>query len=273
MEGYLPPKTISYCVNSVLADLDETSKRHYQKFLHYGIQGYRRLNIGNLIDTTIKTVALEVDQNTNTACLPDDYISFLKVGFSCHGYIVNLDYNSDLRMQLSNDIFPDACDCKDELGQCVAVLNNTDGQGIDWSGFPFFSSIWYYNSYWRNGQYNAGFYGRGAGHYRSSYIIDGNKREIQFSSYFRADFVILEYLSTGIEDGDAFIPEDVVPVITNYIHWKRCLHDPNISKGEAQYWERLYKQEARGLMARKAALSSWDWVNKWRNTFIASPKR
>ena len=28
MEGYLPPKTISYCVNSVLADLDETSKRH-----------------------------------------------------------------------------------------------------------------------------------------------------------------------------------------------------------------------------------------------------
>lgn len=263
------PYTLSYCVDSVLADLGETNKRHYQKYMHYAIQGFRRLNLGNMVDTTIRTVQLEIDENTNTAQLPPDYVDFLKVGYSCRGTIINLDYSDSLRFELSNELFPDACECQDQLNQCqqYAISPNSG------FAFPFVSSIWYYNSFWRNGQYVGGIYGQGAGVYRNAYRIDKNKWQIQFDSYITADFVILEYISNGIDCGDAVIEETLIPAITAYVHWKAALHDPNRNRLEARMYEDIWKREARGVMARRSALSAWDWRNTYRKTLIATPKR
>lgn len=267
MERY----TLSYCVNSVLADMDETSKRHYQKFLHYAIQGYRRLNLGNMVDTTIKTAKLDVDLNTRTAKLPADYVDFLKVGYSCNGVIINLDYNDELMLELSDDAFPDACECQDTLNQCQELCSNI-GTG-DVSGYPLLSTIWYYTPYYHNNQYTAGFYGVGAGRCRNAYRINKEKWQIQFDSYIRADYVIMEYRSNGIDCGDAYIEESLIPAITAYIHWKAALHDNTKNRLEAQMFERLWKQEVRGVMARKAALTSWDWVQLWRRSMRQMPKR
>jgi hypothetical protein len=260
---------LNYCVQSVLADLDETSSRHYQKFLHYAIQGYRRLNLGNLTTTNIKTAVLEVDSNTKTACLPNDYVNFLKIGYSCHGTIINLDYSDELRFQISDDMFPAACDCQDELNQCQQLVS----QGVDVSAYPFYSDFWYYNSYWNSGQFKAGYYGQGAGKYRNAYRINKEKWEIQFDSYIKADFVVMEYLSNGIECGESVIDETLIPAITAFIHWKRCLHDSGINRLEAQMWERQWMKEVRGVAARQSAMTAYDWVNKYRHTLKQTPKR
>lgn len=263
------PYTISYCVESVLADLGETSRRHYQKFLHYGIQGFRRLNLGNMVDTTIKTAMLDIDPNTKTANLPDDYVDFLKVGYSCNGMIINLDYSDKLRFELSDNVFPDACDCQDELNQCQQYAYAPN----DGFAYPFATSVWFYNSYWRNGQFNAGIYGQGAGVYRNAYRINKEKWQVQFDSYIKADFVIMEYISNGIDCADACIEESLIPAITAYIHWKAALYDPVKNRLEAQMYERLWKQEVRGVIARKSAMSAWNWRQAWRETLNAQPKR
>lgn len=270
METY----TLSYCVNSVLADLDETSKRHYQKFLHYAIQGYRRLNLGNLVETSIKTVKLDIDSNTKTACLPNDYVDFLKVGYSCGGVIINLDYNSDLMHGLSDVEFPDSCDCQDTLNQCQQLALSGELQtGYGYPNLPWLNSYWYYSPYYHNGQWVGGAYGLGAGRMRNSYNINKSKWEIQFDSYIKADFVIMEYISNGIDCGDAYIDSTLIPAITSYIHWRAVLHGPNKNRLEAKMLEDIWKKEARGLMARAAALSSWDWLQTWRKSLIAIPKR
>lgn len=265
-----PIYSIDYCVNSVLADLGETSKRHYQKFLNFGIQGYRRLNLGNMVAPTIKTAVLEIDNNTKTAQLPDDYVSYLKVGYSCHGTIINLDYSDELRFGISNDVFPDACQCQDELNQCQQIAGS--GQGQD-GGFPYLSNYFYYASYFRNGTYVAGFYSYGAGVYRNAYRINTDTWQIQFDSYIKADFILLEYISNGIENGNAFIEETHIPAITAYIHWKAALHDQTKNRLEAQMLERQWKQEVRGVIARQAALGEWDWRNTYRKTLRQTPKR
>lgn len=271
METTSPVYSLSYCVNSVLADLDETSNRHYLKFMNYAIQGFRRLNLANTIPTNIKTAKLDIDSATKTAPLPQDYVSFLKVGVSCGGYIINLDYSDELKLQLTDQLDP--CDCLNELNQCQQAITANSGGEPNWSGFPFYSSVWYYNSFWRNNQFQAGYYGAGAGHYRNAYRIDLAKCEIQFGITTPFDYVIMEYISNGIECGDGIIPESVVPAIQSYIHWKRCSFDNKINRLEAQMHKRQFEQEVRGVMARKAALTSWDWKQAWRNSITAMPKR
>lgn len=265
--------TISYCVNSVLADRNETSKVHYQKFLHYGIQGFRRLNLGNVVDTSIKTAKLEIDHNTNTAQLPDDYVNYLKIGYSCHGVIINLDLSTDLRFQLSNDIFPSACDCESELNQCQDAAQMGGTLSGDVTAYPFFNTYWYYATHFHNGQVTAGWYGYGAGRYRNSFRINKEKWQVQFDSYIKGDFVIMEYQSTGIDNGDAYIDETLIPAITAYIHWQAALHDTTKNRLEAQMFERIWKQELRGVVARQAALDSWTWIQTWRKSIQATPKR
>lgn len=266
--------TLSYCVNSVLADLDETSKRHYQKFLHYAIQGYRRLNLGNLVETSIKTAKLDIDTNTKTACLPNDYVQFLKVGYSCGGTIINLDYNASLMNQLSDAIYPDACECQDMLNQCQQLAMSGELQtGYGYPNLPWLNSYWYYSPYYHSGQYVSGYYGLGAGRMRNSYNINKEKWEIQFDSYIKADYVIMEYISNGVDCGDAYIEESLIPAITAYIHWKAILHDPTKNRLEARMFEDMWKRESRGVIARKAALTSWDWTQTWRRSINALPKR
>jgi len=269
IDGYYD---LDYCVNSVLADMGETSKRHYQRFLNYAVEAYRRLNLGNMVAPTIKTVKLDIDSNTKTAQLPDDYVDYLKVGYSCGGIIINLDYNDDLRFELSNDIFPDACDCESELNQCQ-LLTQQQGLGQDFGGYPFYSNYWYYASYWHNGQYTAGYYGYGAGHFRNAYRINKEKWQIQFDSYIKADFVILEYTANGLANGNAPIEETHIIAIKNYIQWRNCLNDPTKNRLEAQLWERMWKQEVRGIIARASALTAHDWRQTYRRTLIATPKR
>ena len=272
MQENAPPYySIDYCVNSVLADMNETSKRYYLRFLNYGIEGYRRLNLGNMVSPSIKTCVLEIDHATKTAQLPNDYVDFLKIGYSCHGTIVNLDYAPDLRLELSNDIFPSACDCQDELNQCQQLIGG--GLGQDFGGYPFYSNYWYYGSYWHNGQYTAGFYGYGAGVYRNAYNINKEKWQVQFDSYIKADFVVMEYVSNNIANGNAYIDETHIIAIKNYIQWRAALNDPTKNRLEAQLWERMWKSEVRGIIARQSALTAWDWRNTARKSFIATPKR
>lgn len=270
IDGYYD---LDYCVNSVLADMGETSKRHYQKFLNYAVEAYRRLNLGNMVAPSIKTAKLDIDSNTKTAQLPDDYVDFLKVGYSCHGVIINLDYNDDLRFELSNDVFPDACDCQDQLNQCEDAALMGGSLAGDITAYPFFNTIWYYASYFHNGQVTAGYYGYGAGTFRNAYRINKEKWQIQFDSYIKADFVILEYTSNSLANGNAPIEETHIIAIKNYIQWRNCLNDPTKNRLEAQLWERMWKQEVRGIIARQSALTAHDWVACYRKTLVAVPKR
>ena len=192
------------------------------------------------------------------------FVNFIKIGYSCYGTIINLDSNPELR--LSGE--PDACGCQEDAEQCQYIAKGFVGiTGVytgDW---------WYYNSFWHNNQFVGGLYGLGAGTLRNSYRIDWHKNQIQFDSYIEADYVILEYIATGLNDGDAVIQEDVVPCITNYIHWKRVSFDTKINRLEAQMWKRNWEQEVKGLAARNNALTVHDWRQIWRKSMKQIPKR
>lgn len=108
---------------------------------------------------------------------------------------------------------------------------------------------------------------------RNAYNINKEKCEIQFDSYIKADYVIIEYISNGIDCGDAYIDESLIPAITAYIHWKAVLHDTTKNRLETRMFEDMWKREVRGVMARAAALTAWDWRQIWHSSLVAIPKR
>lgn len=138
----MEPYTLDYVINTCLMDIGETSTRYKQQFLNYAIQGYRRLNLAGLMPTT-KTVLLDIDANTNTATLPDDYIQYNKVGIcvGCGdkgiGGFINLCYNPNICSNIQ-DTELDTCGCAETF---VTEANNvgcgcTDGMQ-EWWYFPY----------------------------------------------------------------------------------------------------------------------------------------
>lgn len=229
------------------------------------------MNLGNLVDNNIKTVRLEIDHNTNSAELPSDYINYYKVGISCGGVILNMDASDALQIPIT----PDPCDCKNDFEQCRNLLAN--GGGYDSSVLPASLgawNYWYYTPYYHNGQYTAGFYGQGAGTFRGAFRIDATNGRIIFDSYVnKIDFVVMEYQSNGLGDCDTVIEETVIPALKAYLHWQRCLFSSDNSRLEAQNWKKIWEQEVRGVVARQAAMTKHEWINTYRHTLRATPKR
>ena len=303
--------TLDYCCNSVLADLGLPKGKEYIRFLKWGVDGFRRLNLAGQLPT-IKSATLAIDPHTMTARIPDDFVSLIKLGVCCHGHLINFDIDNSLCLRKPNQI--NTCPCTaEEINQTINQYCGCDGEdmtgefynanpnsnlpvskpagmcggdtmygnstnaGPEWDGVSE-SSSWYYPFYsrWHNGQYTAGFYGMGAGFRRGGYMLNLEANLIQFDCQIRRlDEVVLEYVSTGIDEtGNAIIPQGAIGAICAYIHERRCLMSKDaVDKQMAGTWNRKWTNEATALVKRNEALSYDEWVLLFRTYNYQTPKR
>lgn len=263
--------TLDYCVNMVLADIGETSTRYKQQYLNYAIAGFRRLNLAGMMPTT-KTVLLDIDQNTNTAILPDDYVDYLKVGLcvGCQGKgiggFVNLTYNPNICDNLQADFINSGCECtQDSLITDIANVSCgcTDGM-----------NAWGYYPYWYNGGWYDGAYGYGSGQYRGGYNIFPEQNKIAFDSFITGEKVLLEYMSNGMAGAGTLVPEGAVGCITTWIHYQRSLHSADrTTRLDIVPYKQAFNAEYTGFRARHASMTLWDWKETYLQSFSQSVKR
>jgi hypothetical protein len=189
------------------------NQKHFMKFFQWATNGYREMNKANVIQSTIKSVNLPLNE-FNEAILPGDYYDYIKIGLCCHGYIVNFDKNDSICLERK------APCCIEDIKCCMDTVNN--GNAYLW----FFGNSWQwgYMPYQHNGQFTAGYYGRGEGFYHGGYRIDAEKGVIKFDKCVRAEHVVLEYQSSGgIEQGNAFVPDMCIEALRHYVQWQRCM--------------------------------------------------
>ncbi len=256
--------TLDYVVNACLADTGETSTRYKQQFLNYAVQGFRRLNLAGMMPTN-KTVVLDIDPNTNTAVLPDDYIDYIKIGLcvGCGskgaGHFVNLTFNPNICNNAQADFFNDGCECNEQ--SIITDMNNvacgcTDGM-----------AAWWYYPYWYGGVAYDGAYGYGAGNYRGGYNIFPEERKIAFDSYVTGEKVIMEYTSNGMAGIGTIVPEGAIGTLRAYVHWQRVMFSADTrTRLAVQPFKQLFDMEFKGFRARNAAITLHDW----KETYYAS---
>lgn len=262
-------KNLDYCVNTVLAELNDYSTTNYQKYLQLAIRGYRQLRLFTL--PSIKVEYLTVNTDNNTVDLPYDFVDYTKVGLCRGGTVVTLSLNESLCLPRAT------CKCGDSLS---SVLNSTGTP--DESILQNFFSVqgsafnygYFFASHFRNGQYVGEMYGMGGGFNEAYFRIDKQRHQIAFSDAIQGGEIVLEYISNGIEaDGSAVIPVQAVETVIAYIHWQRLWHNPKVPMNEKILKKENYIEEETMLRHFEFAPTIDEIMDTFYASYKSSPKR
>ena len=223
----LTPKTagyvnLSYCVAQVLADLQDYSDRHIERFTQWAIRAYTDANLFNSVN--VEVVYLEPDDNgiIDISGLTD-YVDYVKVGMPVNGKIWVLSKNTKILPR------------RDELdADQEALIFSSQSYDLD------VGSSYTFADHYVNGAFCSGLFGLGGGFSRSYFNIDLEKMQIQLDTALPRNQIILEYISTGVKaSGATLIPRSAVEYVIAYIHWQNKQHDPMVDR----FTKREYKQE------------------------------
>lgn len=258
------PKSAWYIVQQCMADIDMQNQKHALKFFQWTLNGFRELNKANLVQNAVKSTVLILDEN-NEAFLPADYYDYVKVGICINGYLINYDYNDTICLDRRK-----TC-CEAEEIQCT--INNVWGGTANWWWGNDWQ--WGYMPYQHNGQFTAGYYGRGEGFYHGGYRIDHEKGKIVFDRFVKCEHVVLEYVSSGgIESGNVFIPDILIEPLRMYVHWQRCLFSfQQFERSQSEEFRRRYQREVKRVVAKINGLTSQDILSIFRSSIMQLPKR
>ena len=277
---------LKYVVANVMLKGNTIDEREFIVLLKHAINGYRKLNLHNIITTAVKSERIAVDPSTNTANLPDDYMEWHKVG-AVHKFwrqnngngvnagwcerVINLDYNEDI-LHLGEDIQTVECTCenfeRDMLGNDQLAEGRVNNDPAQYG----FEQWLYFAPRVNNGQYTAGIYGATSHVYRGSFVVDVRNRVIRFGSFMRhCKEILMQYRSTGISDmGEALITQESIPALIAWVNWQ-----DNAEKKD-KYWTTYYMQqfqnEAMQLAMNVDGLREKDIYTIMRESYRQSPK-
>jgi len=256
----LTPKTagfvnLSYCVNQVLADIEDYSGRRIEKCTQLAIRAFTDANIFNSIN--VEVVYLEMDANgiVDISGLTD-FVDYSKIAIMVNGKYWILNSNEKIgfvREELDDDE--------------AALIFKTGSPSIEvGSGYVF-------ADHYINGTFRTGLFGMGGGFSRSYFRFDMEKMQIQFDTALPRNQIVLEYISTGIKDsGATLVPKSAVEYIIAYIHWQLKQHDSQIDR----FTKREYKQE---FLERENMMTEFnlrfrkeDYLQSLLSTYKQTPK-
>jgi len=260
---------LEYVVHSVLMDLDDPTLHFYKKYLQYAIIGLEQLNL--FTGDQVKVAYLKFNQDTKTVDLPNDYITYTKIGYNDGGVISLFGLNNSLMLARKPD------DCGNPMNENTTNCgeSTTSGSGNQLSNLILPYSGYYYAPHYRNGQFVGELYGGAGGrHNDGEFRIDKTNRKIVFNSEVQVSEIILEYKSSGVsDDGSTCIPREYVPALKAFIHWQRRRYKDKVSRGEKNALRQEYYDAFEQLKNLNLSFTLREFLDSTRGSYKQTPKR
>lgn len=197
MEKYLPLKQV------VAEYLDQTQKsiKDFDRCWVIAFRALRHINFS--VAAEPKSCRLPVNAN-KTVDLPADYKALSKIGVvNDKGEILPVAHNAGLSIFRDNN--------PNRLTQLFSSISSTDPVVIP-------NSL--YLNFYDNGSYSH-LFGVGGGLITyGEYRLDERNNVIVLNEDFAYSDIIIEYISSPIEDGDYMVPECLSEAIIAFIEWK-----------------------------------------------------
>ena len=221
--GYV---NLDYVVQSVMVSLKQSSFHNYQRLLHFTAEGFTELNMFTM--NNIKVAYLPVNSNL-TVDLPEDFISYVKIGIEIGGRVWTLGLDSNIALPRKVD------KCGNTLAQVISCSNDSDISSVSPLGGFLFAA------HYRNGNYVGELYGMGGGFNVAYYTLDMERRQIVLTSDVPQSEIILEYRSSGVmADGSSVVPRQAVKALKAYVLWQLIENDPRVPMNLKQRNEQQY---------------------------------
>lgn len=220
---------------------------YYIQFLVYAAQGLKEIAFDDRI-LTARYKCLAVDQTSNTAELPNDYLDYTRVQVRVGQHVVPLvednslqlvpNYNSDFEIQ--------------PYSEGVAEPSaNTSGYYTTGYASPYW---WVVN--WNSWGENTGRMFGGVGGYSDTFKVNKARNEIKINENLCVGEVVLEYISNGMDaDSATHIDAYAQFAIEKFAMWQFKEHNRTYSVGEAQVAKQDYENERKVLRARLNGLT------------------
>ncbi len=230
---------------------NEKSLTNLERYLQIAIEGYSQMQLFTM--NTINVEYLQVDQNTNSALLPPDFLTMTKIGVNLRGKIWTLTLNNNITIPKPESI------CDEPIERVTSDTTITGG--------------YLFAPHYRNGAFVDTLYGLGGGFNVAYYRIDMENRVIYFDGRVPNNEVILEYKGTGVKAGGALIPRQAVPALKAYIYWKAIAKDTRLAMGERNLAKMEYYEELHELKQFEWSFTMDEYLDAMYLTMSQGPKR
>jgi hypothetical protein len=203
--------TIDSVINDYI-DESEQSVHKYAKLYNIAVRGMEKLGLDFFYK--IRTVKIPIDTTNYTAQLPNDYISYTKIGvLNSVGEIIPLKFNN--KMTYYADQQPD---------RLALTQDNTLATWYQ-SDMP----LWF--NYW-DGYGFQNIYGLPSGSpFVGSFNIDDSNGVVLLNQYFFYSYLMIEYLSSGNPDEPFRIPIQFREALLSFLAWRDIASMPSTRKG------------------------------------------
>ena len=203
--------TIDSVINDYI-DESEQSVHKYAKLYNIAVRGMEKLGLDFFYK--IRTVKIPIDTTNYTAQLPNDYISYTKIGvLNSVGEIIPLKFNN--KMTYYADQQPD---------RLALTQDNTLATWYQ-SDMP----LWF--NYW-DGYGFQNIYGLPSGSpFVGSFNIDDSNGVVLLNQYFYYSYLMIEYLSSGNPDEPFRIPIQFREALLSFLAWRDIASIPSTRKG------------------------------------------
>ena len=203
--------TIDSVINDYI-DESEQSVHKYAKLYNIAVRGMEKLGLDFFYK--IRSVKIPIDTTNYTAELPNDYISYTKIGvLNSVGEIIPLKFNN--KMTYYADQQPD---------RLALTQDNTLATWYQ-SDLP----LWF--NYW-DGYGFQNIYGLPSGSpFVGSFNIDDANGVVLLNQYFYYSYLMIEYLSSGNPDEPFRIPIQFREALLSFLAWRDIASMPNTRKG------------------------------------------
>jgi len=203
--------TLDSVINDYI-DESEQSVHKYTKLYNIAVRGMEKLGLDFFYK--IRTVKVPVDMTNYTAQLPNDYISYTKIGvLNSVGEIIPLKFNS--KMTYYGDQQPNRLDLTQD--NTLAAWYQSD--------LP----VWF--NYWDGYGFN-NIYGLPSGSpFVGQFNIDDSNGVVLLNQYFYYSYLMIEYLSSGNPEETFSIPIQFREAMLAWLGWRDIINMPTTRKG------------------------------------------
>jgi hypothetical protein len=203
--------TIDSVINDYI-DESEQSVHKYAKLYNIAVRGMEKLGLDFFYK--IRSVKIPIDTTNYTAELPNDYISYTKIGvLNSVGEIIPLKFNNKLTYYADQQ--PD---------RLALTQDNTLATWYQ-SDLP----LWF--NYW-DGYGFQNIYGLPSGSpFVGSFNIDDSNGVVLLNQYFNYSYLMIEYLSSGNPDEPFRIPIQFREALLSFLAWRDIASIPSTRKG------------------------------------------
>ncbi|MCB0744891.1 MAG: hypothetical protein KDC67_13365 [Ignavibacteriae bacterium] len=230
--------TIGDIANEYAIRKGETDRSKQLRYILLGRDAVRELKLTATNEPV--SVILDIDADSLSCKLPDDYLSWYAVGVACGNRVINLDY--DRTLNISTPQIETFCDDSDE--ESIARFQSDCSCMFDGSFPDYYTGIRDYDNVISNGQFVGRMYGVNGNYKKIGFFkIDGKGRIIHFNSLISSQLkAVLTYRSTGIDNyATNYVSDDVKPAIVAYMRYHDLMDSGKNAAAAYEEYKRQYR--------------------------------